>query len=281
MTVIPSVVHQLVNHPDTQKADLSSIQSIGSGAAYLPPDLALKMKSMVSEQCIVTQGFGMSECTISALSQPTRGALGRPAVFGSTGILLPGQEARILHEDGTEADVDEVGEMYIRGGNIAMGYWNNEKATRETFVEDGWLRTGDRFKVDNNGNFFFADRVKDILKVSGIQVSPVEIEDVLLANPKRLINDVTVAGVSGGRTSDEKVPRAWIVLNHAGKRLGEEGVKRELEEWHHKNLSKYKWLRGGIEVVEKIPKSPTGKVLRRVLQDEYEQQVTRKSEVKL
>lgn len=79
-----------------------------------------------------------------------------------------------------------------------------------------------------------------------------EIEDVLLANPKRLINDVTVAGVSGGRTSDEKVPRAWIVLNHAGKRLGEEGVKRELEEWHHKNLSKYKWLRGGIEVVEKV-----------------------------
>lgn len=196
MTVIPSVVHQLVNHPDTQKADLSSIQSIGSGAAYLPPDLALKMKSMVSEQCIVTQGLSLylnyssiniltihtffyqvlacqNACvpflpsftssiarlifvhlqTISALSQPTRGALGRPAVFGSTGILLPGQEARILHEDGTEADVDEVGEMYIRGGNIAMGYWNNEKATRETFVEDGWLRTGDRFKVDNNGNF--------------------------------------------------------------------------------------------------------------------------------
>lgn len=81
------------------------------------------------------------------------GVLGRPTIIGSTGILLPGQEARIVREDGTEADVDEVGEMYLRGRNIALGYWNNETATRETFVEGGWLRTGDRFKVDKDGNF--------------------------------------------------------------------------------------------------------------------------------
>jgi acyl-CoA synthetase (AMP-forming)/AMP-acid ligase II len=91
--------------------------------------------------------------TISAISQPFRGALGRPLMLGSTGILLPGQEARIVRDDGSEADVDEVGEMYLRGGNIAMGYWNNEQATRETFVEDRWLRTGDRFRVDKDGNF--------------------------------------------------------------------------------------------------------------------------------
>ena len=83
-------------------------------------------------------------------------------------------------------------------------------------------------------------------------MSPVEIENCLLDQPDKLINDVTVAGVSGGRTLDEKVPRAWIVLNSAGKKRGERKVIKELESWHKKNLSKYKWLRGGIEVVEEV-----------------------------
>ena len=90
------------------------------------------------------------------------------------------------------------------------------------------------------------------MKVSGAQVSPVEIENCLLDHPGKLISDVTVAGVSGGRTSDEKIPRAWIVLNSAGKKRGASVVIKELESWHRKNLSKYKWLRGGIEVVEEV-----------------------------
>lgn len=93
---------------------------------------------------------------------------------------------------------------------------------------------------------------QDTLKISGAQVSPVEIENCLLDHPEKLISDVTVAGVSGGRTLDEKVPRAWIVLNSAGKKRGASVVIMELESWHQKNLSKYKWLRGGIEVVEEV-----------------------------
>lgn len=98
----------------------------------------------------------------------------------------------------------------------------------------------------------FADRAKDTLKVSGSQVSPNEIENVLLAHPDKLISDVTVAGVSGGRTSDEKVPRAWVVLSPAGKKRGAEAVIKELEKWHQESLSKFKWLRGGIEVVRTV-----------------------------
>lgn len=98
----------------------------------------------------------------------------------------------------------------------------------------------------------FVERTKDILKVSGAQVSPTEIENVLLAQPEKLILDVTVAGVSGGRTSDEKVPRAWIVLSDEGKQRGAEAVVQALHTWIQKNLSKYKWLRGGIEVVEEV-----------------------------
>ncbi|KAG6807026.1 hypothetical protein H0H93_002064, partial [Arthromyces matolae] len=128
-------------------------------------------------------------------------------------------EARIVRDDGTEADFNEPGELWLRSPCIALGYWNNEKATQETFI-DGWLHTGDKFSVTEEGYFFFADRAKDTLKVSGSQVSPVEIENCLLAEPRHLITDVTVAGVSGGRTSDEKVPRAWVVLSDAGKQLG-------------------------------------------------------------
>jgi acyl-CoA synthetase (AMP-forming)/AMP-acid ligase II len=83
-------------------------------------------------------------------------------------------------------------------------------------------------------------------------VSPVEIEDVLLAHPKKLIIDVTVAGINDGRTSDEKIPHAWVILSNTGKMMGVEAVKRELDTWHKANLSKVKWLRGGIEVVQEV-----------------------------
>lgn len=214
--------------------------------------------------------------------QPFSGTLGGKLqrIPGSSGVLSAGMEARIVREDGSEADFNEPGELWLRGNNVSMGYWNNTKATAETFV-DGWLRTGDQFRIDEKENFWFADRAKDTLKVSGAQVSPVEIENCLLDQPDKLISDVTVAGVSGGRTSDEKVPRAWIVLNSTGKKRGASAVIKGLESWHQKNLSKYKWLRGGIEVVDEIPKSPTGKVLRRVLQDKYELNTTRKPKGKL
>jgi acyl-CoA synthetase (AMP-forming)/AMP-acid ligase II len=98
----------------------------------------------------------------------------------------------------------------------------------------------------------YALNIQDTLKVSGAQVSPVEIENCLLDHPGKLINDVTVAGVSGGRITDEKVPRAWVVLTPTGKKCGVAAVVRELSIWHQKNLSKYKWLRGGIQIVDQV-----------------------------
>ena len=98
----------------------------------------------------------------------------------------------------------------------------------------------------------FIERGKDTLKISGVQVSPSELEIALLAQPDRLIDDVAVAGVSGGRTADEKVPRAWIVLSQAGKRKGAAATVKALEEWSQKNLTKQKWLRGGFEVIVEV-----------------------------
>jgi len=116
----------------------------------------------------------------------------------------------------------------------------------------GWLKTRDRFLVDADGYFFFQDRAKDTLQVLGMQVSPVEIENTLLAHPDGLIIDATVAGVSDGRTSGEKIPRAWIVLSEGGKRKGEAAVAKALDEWVKENLGRYKRLSGGIEVVNEV-----------------------------
>ncbi|KAK7064934.1 hypothetical protein R3P38DRAFT_61554 [Favolaschia claudopus] len=280
LTLVPSLVHTLVNHPDIKSTDLSSVLSVNSGAAYLPPELASRMGALLKKTSEVVQGYGLSEATISALTRPLDKMLGMGVPpSDTTGILIPGLDARIVRDDGTDAEPGEVGELWLQGCNVALGYWNNPEANAKTFV-DGWLRTGDQFRADEKGYFFFADRGKDTLKVSGAQVSPKEIEDVLFAHPEKLISDVSVAGVSGGRTDDEKVPRAWIVLSRAGKKKGAAATIKALEEWHQQSLSKYKWLRGGIEVVKDIPKTPTGKTMRRVLQDRYEQRM-KKARAKL
>jgi len=192
---------------------------------------------------------------------------GRPA--------SPGDECRLTDETGNDLPPGEPGELWVRGECVFQGYFNNEEATAKALTEDGWLKTGDILTTDENQNFFFVERAKDTLKISGVQVSPSEIEMVLLAQPDGLIQDVAVAGVSGGRTSDEKVPRVWIVLSQIGKRKGAATTIKALEEWTRQNLTKQKWPRGGFEVVTEIPKSPIGKVLRRVLQDAYEQERAR------
>ncbi|KAI0699126.1 hypothetical protein BC835DRAFT_1405225 [Cytidiella melzeri] len=268
---IPSAIHQIVHHPLVKKIDWSSVSSVGSGAAHLPPVLGQMLLKYAKNAPMVGEGYGMSEQTLSAARQALPGILGGyEPKRGSAGILIAGMEGRIVRADGSEADYDEPGELWVRGENVALGYWKNEKATRETFV-DGWLHTGDHFKVDKEGRLFFVDRAKDTLKVASMQVSPTEVEETLLAEPEKLIKDVCVAGVTGGRTSDEKNPRAWIVLSETGKSRGTRETIEALDRWVKKNLSKYKWLRGGFEIVDQIPKSPTGKVLRRVLQDQYEQ----------
>ncbi|KZV73185.1 acetyl-CoA synthetase-like protein, partial [Peniophora sp. CONT] len=274
MSIVPAQAHQLANHKAFGEMDLSSLRTVGYGAAHTPDELRMRLTRRMKLDWIV-EGYGLSECTLAAVGVPFNGILsGRVPTWvpGMTGILLPGMEARIVREDGSDAEVDESGEIYLRGGNVVLGYWNNETATRDAFLPGGWLRTGDRFRTDAEGRFFYVDRMKDTLKVSGVQVSPSEIEIVLLEHPARLISDVSVAGVPGARMSDEKVPRAWIVLSEAGKKRGADKVVHELDAWVKKRLSKPKWVRGGFSVVNEatsfqIPKSPTGKVLRRVLQD--------------
>ncbi|KAG1882795.1 hypothetical protein F4604DRAFT_1678288 [Suillus subluteus] len=238
LTLVPSLVHQLVHHPRFKTTDMSSVRSIGSGAAHLPSQLADELHTRFPDMDSITEGYGLSE-----FNKP-----------GSLGILLPGVEARIIRPDGSLANPNEAGELLVRGGATALGYRENDKATRETFI-DGWLRGPYQGKP-------VIYPLLDTLKISGMQVSPIEIENTILAQPDKLITDVSVAGVSGGRAA-----------------LGEKVVVARLDTWVQERLSRYKWLRGGIGRVEMIPKSPTGKVLRRILVEEYERDM--KAEAKL
>lgn len=271
LSIVPSLIHQIVHHPRFLATDFGSVQAIHCGAAYLPVQLADRFLSRFTGVERIGEGYGMSEATFAISTTPAPGLFGGrvPNVPGSAGTLAPGMEARIMREDGTLAAVNEVGELQVRGDSVSPGYWKNEGATKAAFV-DGWLRTGDRMRIDANGLLYFEDRAKDTLKVSGMQVSPMEIENAILDHPEKLVVDVAVAGVSGGRTTDEHVPRAWIVLSAAGRELGGKEATERIDRWVRERLSKYKWVRGGIGVVDRIPKSPTGKVLRRQLVDEYE-----------
>ncbi|ESK84071.1 4-coumarate- ligase [Moniliophthora roreri MCA 2997] len=289
LPLVPSMMHQLINldYPNLKEA-MESVSSVVAGAAYASDVLQNKFKERVSDKLVFTVGFGMTELVCAATQQPTPGLRLKPDSRplpdtkgeGSVGILTAGIQGRILREDGSDAEVDEPGELYLRGPSTCAGYWDNPTANAETFVkmkdseaEEGrWLRTGDMFKANKDGVLFYADRKKDIFKISGSQVSPMEIENVLLAHPSKLVSDVAVAGVTV-QGVEEKVPRAWVVLSQAGNQLGSKQALEELDRWHKEALSRYKWLRGGIKVIDELPKSETGKTLRRALVEEYERNV--------
>ncbi|TFY75324.1 hypothetical protein EWM64_g8686 [Hericium alpestre] len=155
MTIVPSMIYQMVTSPRWETEDLSKLLSMGSGAAYLPPELRKKLLKGTPNVGYFYIGYGMSECTLAAILTPF------PLLFDGrfnnrpnmTGILLPGIEARIVRDDGTLAAPGEPGELQVKSGTVGLGYWENEKATREAFLEDGWLRTGDRFSADADGAF--------------------------------------------------------------------------------------------------------------------------------
>ncbi|KAG1849254.1 hypothetical protein F4604DRAFT_1935052 [Suillus subluteus] len=256
--LVPSLLHQLVHHPHFKTADMKSVKAIASGAAYLPPRLADRVSARFTDIPRITEGYGMSEFIDGGHRHEAHSWHARWTRRKQ--VLLPAVESRVVRPDGSLAGPNEPGELLVRGGSVALGYKGNDKATQETFV-DGWARTGDQIRIDED---------EDTLKILEMQVSPVAIENTILAQPDRLITDVSV---SGGRTPDERILRAWIVLSPAGAVLGEKEVVTRLNVWVQERLGRYKWLRGGIGIVETIPKSPTGKVLRRMLVEGYEKEV--------
>lgn len=203
--------------------------------------------------------------------------------IGSVGTLLPNQTAKFLSPGSTspfdpELPPGSTGELYVRGPNIFKGYHKNPSATAAAITQDGYFRTGDIGYVDSQGNFYITDRVKELIKYKGFQVAPAELEGILVTHPD--IEDVAVIGVYDESQASE-LPRAFVVLR-TGQGVNkidnqhnnyDVGMKEEeIKKWLEARVASYKQLRGGIKFVEQIPKSASGKILRRVLRDAEQQQ---------
>lgn len=243
-TLVPPIAVALAKQPIVKNYDLSSIEAVGCGAAPLSATVSKALEDLWPQGKInVKQGWGMTETTCSAMGWD-------PNVHSDSfgvGGLNANCEAMIMDDDGkSEVQDGEPGELWVRGPNIMKGYWRNEKATKETFTSDGWLKTGDICYRDKEGVYFIVDRRKELIKVKGLQVAPAELEALLLENDK-----IADCGVVGVTISGEEYPRAYVAL-----KPGMKMKEIEVAEFVKPRVSRHKWLTGGVVIVDAIPKNP-------------------------
>jgi acyl-CoA synthetase (AMP-forming)/AMP-acid ligase II len=249
---VPPVVLALAKHPAVDSYDLSSLVQVFSGAAPLGAEIAMEAQTRIG--CEVVQGYGMTE--LSPVSHTTP-----PGMFkaGSSGVTVSNTESRIVDPDtGEDQPIGERGELWVRGPQVMKGYLNNPDATAATLDSDGWLHTGDVAIIDEDHHMTIVDRVKELIKYNGFQVPPAELEALLVTHPE--VNDVAVIG-----TPDEsagELPKAFIVRSP-----GSAVSAEDLQAFVAEHVASYKQIRL-VEFVEEIPKSASGKILRRLLRDQ-------------
>lgn len=247
--VVPPLVLALARHPQVDQYDLSSLEVVMSSAAPLSAD----MQEACSERlgCLVKQGFGMTETSPATHGHSDDPAVNRP---GSIGILVPGTEARLVDPiSGVDVGPGHEGELWIRGPQVMKGYLGDPSATAATIDVDGWLHTGDLCRADADGYFWVVGRLKELIKYKGAQVAPAELEALLLTHP-------AVADVAVTRSPDEEageVPKAFVVPR-------EPVAPHDLMAFVAERVAAHKRIRR-VEMVDEIPRAPTGKILRRLL----------------
>jgi len=250
--VAPPIVVALAKHPIVDKYDLSALQQVFSGAAPLSAELAIEAGNRLD--CEVVQGYGMTE--MSPVSHLTPPGWFKP---GSAGVTAPNTEMRIVDVlSGEDRGIDEDGELWIRGPQVMKGYLNNVKATELTLDTDGWLHTGDIGHVDSDGHLFIVDRLKELIKYKGFQVAPAELEALLLTHPA--VADAAVVGLPDEEAGE--IPVAFVVL-----RQGVSATAEEVQQFIAGQVASYKQIRR-LTFIDAVPKSASGKILRRVLRDQ-------------
>ncbi len=261
--IAPPVAVALAKHPLVNNYDLSSLRAILSGAAPLDEDLGHAVADRIG--CRVVQGYGMTELSPVSHCTPLDGGkrlVGSVAPIGAAGWTAANSASKLI--DPTTGDeigipdmgLSEAGELWFKGPNVMAGYLGNEKATRETIDDDGWLRTGDMARVDSSGCVYIVDRLKELIKYKGYQVPPAELEAVLLTHPA--IADAAVIGVRDAE-SGEEVPKAFVV-----KQSSTELTEAEVMDFVAAEVAPYKKIRQ-VEFIDAIPKSSSGKILRKDL----------------
>ena len=248
---VPPMVLAFAKQPMIDDYDLSSLKFIFSGAAPLGAELSDECEARVG--CPVIQGYGMTE-----LSPITHATVIGDQRAGSVGVTMANTQIRIVSDDGVDQDVDGVGELWIKGPQVMKGYLNNAEATAATIDADGWLHTGDVAKIDADGHVYIVDRVKELIKYKGFQVPPAELEALIISHPA--VADVAVIGIDDVEAGE--LPKAYVVVK-PGMELTAEDVMSFVAD----QVTSYKKIRL-VEFRDEIPKSASGKILRRFLRDE-------------
>ncbi|HEX7081509.1 MAG TPA: 4-coumarate--CoA ligase family protein [Gammaproteobacteria bacterium] len=249
--VVPPLVVALAKHPAVEAHDFSSIRKLFSGAAPLGANVIEQCIARLG--CVLQQGYGLTEtspATHITSDDPAR------IKHGSVGPPVPSTECRVVDpETGRDVPPGEDGEIWVRGPQVMRGYFNRPDETRATIDDAGWLRTGDIGRADEDGHFFIVDRLKELIKYKGLQVPPAELEAVLLSHPA--VADAAVVPLADEHAGE--VPRAFVV------RKGE-ATADELMGYVAERVAPYKKVRR-VDFVDAIPKSASGKILRRLLRD--------------
>jgi long-chain acyl-CoA synthetase len=247
---VPTMYNAMLHSASCDSADCSSLRTCMSGGAAMPAELMRAFEEKFG--CIILEGYGLSETSpVASFNHPDRER--KP---GSIGTPIEGVEMQVWDDDGNEVAQGEVGEIVIRGHNIMKGYWNRDDANKEAITDDGWFRTGDMAKVDEDGYFFIVDRKKDLIIRGGYNVYPREIEEVLYEHPA--IQEAAVVGVPHDELGEEV--GAAVVLKQ-----GESLEADELKSYVKEQVAAYKYPRR-IWFVDELPKGPTGKILKREIE---------------
>ena len=247
--LVPPIMLALTKQPIVDQYDLSKLKLIMSGAAPLGEKLTAACCERL--KCVIKQGYGMTES--SPVTHMSSEDLAETK-YGSVGQCIPNTECKIVDlETGAELKSGQEGEICVRGPQVMKGYLNRPEATAQTIDAEGWLHTGDIGYADEEGHFFIVDRAKELIKYKGFQVAPAELEAVLLTHP--MIADAAV--IPSADEEAGEVPKAFVVLKG-------EATEAEIKEFVAARVAPYKKIRQ-VEFIEQIPKSPSGKILRRVL----------------
>jgi len=245
---VPTIAWQLLEHPDRHKYDLSSIEAIAYGGAPSAPELVKRIYTEFG--ALPGNGWGMTETMATVTSHSSEDYLNRPT---SAGPPVPVADLKIMDADGaTELPVGQVGELWARGPMIVKGYWNKPEATAECFV-DGWVRTGDLARLDEEGFLYIVDRAKDMIIRGGENIYSSEVEDVLYAHPA--VTDAALIGIPHKTLGEE--PAAVVHLAP-----GTQASEAELQAWVRERLAGFKVPVAIRFVKDTLPRNANGKILK-------------------
>ncbi|EXJ67809.1 uncharacterized protein A1O5_09155 [Cladophialophora psammophila CBS 110553] len=272
VSLVPPVMLLLAKNPLVKKYDLSSLQRLFCAAAPLSVELReaveARFKELYGTTVLGLQAWGMTETSPLGSAVPPS----RPDKRHTVGCITPNMEYRVvdpetMQDTGYEPDGSAVpGELWCRGPNVTKGYYRNEEATRSGFATDEegklWFRTGDIGTIDKDGFLIIVDRIKEMFKYKGLQVIPSELEGKLLEHPDVEDSCVVPHWIEEQATH---VPVGFVVISQNAKAKGQKNIVEDIDKWLNARVANHKKLRGGIHIIDAIPKSPSGKILRREL----------------